>query len=133
MELGETVMVRFLTVVFLLFAGISNAAAEVAHLIPESVRPCDAPCARLAVVFIHGFTGARTTWLNDTTKFYWPAGMAADPQMGDQLDIYRIDFDSYYQSGATFDDIGKDVALALDPLMSRRQYNKVVLIGHSLG
>jgi pimeloyl-ACP methyl ester carboxylesterase len=111
----------------------AHARADDAKLIPESVHPCDAPCARMAVIFFHGITGSRATWFNAPTQFYWPSALGEDPLLADKLDVYRVDYTSTTWSGPSFNDIGSSVALAIDPLMIQRRYSKVVLIGHSLG
>ena len=110
-----------------------NANADDIKLIPENVHECDVPCNRIAVIFFHGFTGSRETWTNSSTNFYWPIGLSNDPKLADKLDVYRIDYTSNVWSGPSFNDIGNAIALAIDPLMIKRRYSKVVLIGHSLG
>jgi pimeloyl-ACP methyl ester carboxylesterase len=136
MTVSREELMRFaLSLIFLLastFVFLVGAHADDVKLVPESVRACDVPCPRIAVIFFHGFTGSRTTWLNNN-QFYWPSALGEDQTIGAQLDVYRIDYPSTLRSGPSFDDIERAVGAAIDPLMIQRQYQKVVLIGHSMG
>jgi pimeloyl-ACP methyl ester carboxylesterase len=116
-----------------LYFSQTGARAEQVTLVPEIVHSCNLPCSRIAVIFFHGFTGSRGTWLNNESQFYWPTELGDDPLIGGQIDVYRVDYETNLWSGPTFNEIGHAVAQAIDPLMIQRRYGKVVLIGHSLG
>src|SRR5262245_16829550 len=77
---------------------LSGAHADpIVRLLPEHVRSCDTPCERLAVIFVHGLTGSRATWSNGNS--FWPDLLATDPEIGKDIDVYRIDYDSFRFSG----------------------------------
>ena len=101
------------------------------HLVAESAEPCAAPCDRAAVVFIHGYTGARETWTNG--QAYWPALLASDSDLKDRLDIYSVVYDSLLFSGPPIREVVADLEKELDALMVQKRYAKVIFICHSLG
>lgn len=125
--------VLFLTV-GCVWTSIAVAQDEIVRVERENPTPCATPCDRIAVIFVHGITGAKSTWKNDNGA-YWPQLLADDPQIGVKLDIYRIDYDSFILSpGPAAEDVSEVLAAKLDELIfSERRYKKVVFICHSLG
>ena len=108
------------------------ARAEVVRVIDESQIACATPCERAAVVFIHGILGSKETWQSGTT--FWPTLLASDPNIGDKVDVYRVDFDSYlFAPGPSLVDVLRELQERLDSLLEAKQYSKVFLVGHSLG
>lgn len=108
------------------------AEAEVVDLIDVSKSNCNAPCERAAVVFIHGITGSKDTWENGNNS--WPNLLANDPSIGDKVDVWRIDFDSYlFFQGPSLVDVMLSLQKQLDRLFERKKYSTVFFVGHSLG
>lgn len=106
--------------------------AEVVRVIHESPTECTAPCQRAAVVFIHGVMGSKETWQNGTAS--WPNLLATDPIVGDNVDVYRVDFDSYlFSPGPSLVDVLIELEQQLDHLFETKQFPTVFLVGHSLG
>ena len=101
------------------------------RLVAESAEPCAEPCDRAAVVFIHGYTGARETWTSG--QAYWPALLAGDSDLKDRLDIYSVVYDSFLFSGPPIREVVADLGKELDALMVQKRYAKVIFICHSLG
>ena len=101
------------------------------RLVAESAEPCAEPCDRAAVVFIHGYTGARETWTSG--QAYWPALLAGDSDLKDRLDIYSVVYDSFLFSGPPISEVVADLEKQLDALMLQTRYAKVIFICHSLG
>lgn len=101
------------------------------RLVAESAEPCAEPCDRAAVVFIHGYTGARETWTSG--QAYWPALLAGDSDLKDRLDIYSVVYDSFLFSGPPISEVVADLEKELDALMLQTRYAKVIFICHSLG
>lgn len=116
----------------LLAAATAGARAEV-RLIEDSVAACDAPCPRTAVIFIHGITGSRETWVNRDRGAYFPQLLADDPAFAGGLDVYRVDYDSWWNEGEPIVSIGKALAAQLDPIIIKRRYSRIVFVVHSLG
>ena len=85
------------------------------RLVAESAEPCAEPCDRAAVVFIHGYTGARETWTSG--QAYWPALLAGDSDLKDRLDIYSVVYDSFLFSGPPISEVVADLEKDLDALM----------------
>ncbi|MGB9365548.1 MAG: alpha/beta fold hydrolase [Xanthobacteraceae bacterium] len=112
---------------------------ETVRVDQESGGECAAPCPRTAVLFVHGITGGRDTWLTPDSGgrrgAYWFELLAADPQIGHRLDIYTINYDSYgIQASPTVRQIQVQLSAKLDALLFReKKYSKVILICHSLG
>lgn len=108
------------------------AQAEVVRVVHESQGTCSAPCQKAAVVFIHGLMGSKETWQNGTS--FWPSLLATDPDIGDKVDVYRVDFDSYlFAPGPSIVDVLGELQEQLDSLFETNQYSKIFLVGHSLG
>ena len=101
------------------------------RLVAESAEPCAEPCDRAAVVFIHGYTGARETWTSG--QAYWPALLAGDSDLNDRLDIYSVVYDSFLFSGPPISEVVADLEKELDALMLQMRYAKVIFICQSLG
>lgn len=110
---------------------IPGAAAEVAML-HQGSGTCPAPCPRIAVIFLHGFTGAQETWRNSAGQSF-PQMLAEDPAIGSRLDVYSVSYESLWNSGAPIVETTNQVAAAIDALVTDKRYNKIVLIAHSLG
>jgi len=105
---------------------------DVVRVVPESIVECSTSCERAAVVFIHGLLGSHDTWKNGTA--YWPALLTTDPNLGNKVDVYRVDYDSYmFSAGPSLGDVLKEVQAKLDPILLQPKYRRVFLIGHSLG
>ena len=85
------------------------------RLVAESAEPCAEPGDRAAVVFIHGYTGARETWTSG--QAYWPALLAGDSDLEDRLDIYSVVYDSFLFSGPPISEVVADLEKDLDALM----------------
>jgi hypothetical protein len=86
------------------------------------------------VIFFHGLTGSKETWLNASTNFYWPEQLATDPDVGQLIDVYRVDYDSYLLSpspGAV--DVLGELNPKLDALIKLHRYPRVIFVAHSLG
>jgi pimeloyl-ACP methyl ester carboxylesterase len=107
-------------------------ATEVVRLVDVSHANCSAPCQRSAVVFIHGILGSHETWQNGAIN--WPSLLAGDPEIGDKVDVYRVDFDSYlFTAGPSIIDVTQGLERHLDGLFRAKKHSKIFLIGHSLG
>ena len=128
--------VRRLCLIFFgcVWASMSPAQDEIVRVEGEKLSTCSTPCDRIAVIFVHGITGAKSTWQNDNGA-YWPHLLADDPRIGAKLDIYRVDYDSFILApGPSAEDVVAALAVKLDDLIFReKQYKKVVFICHSLG
>lgn len=85
------------TIVVLILAAAScfggGQLVRVVHITPTL---CAAPCKRTAVLFFHGLTGSRETWISPQTHFDWPQELTRDSDFRDALDVYRVDYDSYF-------------------------------------
>ena len=108
---------------------------QVVRVIRESAGvECSKPCKKIAVIFVHGLTGSKETWENQDTASYWPTLLATDPNFIDQLEVYRVDYDSFlFKAGPSFIDVLLDLNKKLDTLLFEKNFASVVLIGHSLG
>jgi len=85
-------------------------------------------------VFFHGILGSRETWRNSAETDYWPTMLAADPDIKERIEVFRVDYDSFlFSSGPAMVDVSKAVADKLDTLFKRQKYRRAFLIGHSLG
>lgn len=108
------------------------------HRSPPNL-PCADPCNRTAVLFVHGFNGDRTTWQNGDVQ--WPELLADDPQIGSDLDVYRLDYFSTLTQGAAVPKLSKMIAERLDQKFfgdsaqpsPQTAYSKIVMVCHSLG
>lgn len=118
---------------FSFFWSNSAFAEAQARLVPEYVQDCSRPCTRTAIVFVHGITGDRSTWVNGSTNSYWPAMFAEDSRLKNSADIYRIDYDGGLFDGPAVVPIGNSVDGLLDSLFLLKQYSKIVFVAHSLG
>lgn len=94
---------------------------------------CASPCDRTAVLFIHGITGGQDTWLNDETQAYWPNLIATDPELGSQVDVFSIDYESDAFSGPSFVTILRELDQRLDEILMNKNYQKAIFVAHSLG
>lgn len=111
---------------------INFAQAGVVRIVHESRGTCSVPCRKAAVVFIHGLMGSEATWQNGTSS--WPRLLATDPEIGNKVDVYRVDFDSYlFASGPSIVDVLGELQEQLDSLFEKNKYPKIFLVGHSLG
>lgn len=117
-----------ITLIFLTAA----ARADVVNMIDVSKVACAVPCKRAAVIFIHGILGSKETWQNEDTS--WPELLASDATIGNELDVYRVDFDSYLLfPGPSIVDVLDGLQEKLDSLLQTKRYKRVFLVGHSLG
>lgn len=124
--------IRLFSISLVLLIGSIAARAELVRLVDESRISCPVPCTRAAVVFIHGILGSRETWQNGSS--FWPTLLATDPAIGEKVDVYRVDFDSYmFLEGPSLVDVLTELQDRLDTLLETKKYNKVFLVGHSLG
>jgi pimeloyl-ACP methyl ester carboxylesterase len=117
-----------------LVAASPASAREVVRIFPNVPPGCDRPCSRMAVVFIHGLVGAESTWRIDERHPGFPEILQGDAKVGAAIDVYRIDFDSYWLNPSPgILDILESLERRLDGLFEKQQYTRIVLIGHSLG
>jgi hypothetical protein len=108
------------------------------HRSPPNL-PCAHPCNRTAVLFVHGFNCDRTTWQNGDMQ--WPKLLADDPQIGPDLDVYRLDYFSRLTQGPAVPKLTKIIAEQLDQKFfgnsadpnPQTAYSKIVMVCHSLG
>ena len=120
------------SLVLALLVSSPSLRADVVRLVDESNVSCLVPCKRAAVVFIHGILGSKETWENGTTT--WPELLAADGGIGDEVDVYRVEFDSYmFYAAPSIVDVLSELQDKLDDLFRLKQYSKIFLVGHSLG
>src|SRR5262249_53091810 len=87
-----------------------------------------------------GFGGDNTTWKNDATGNDWLTLLTSDPELANDIDVYRVNYFTPHVS-----DLGSIAALSVpqisevlakkldDLLFEEGKYKKVVLICHSLG
>jgi len=100
---------------------------------PVKGGECD-PCDRMAVIFVHGIGGSSTTTWTNTNGTYWPNVLANDPEIGTNIDIYAVKYDSsLLWSKSSIIDIMKRIDLELDSFFYFHRYQKVSLICHSMG
>ncbi len=109
---------------------MENNLVRIEHV---SDADCASPCSRIAVIFIHGITGGQDTWLNEDTQAHWPNLIATDPAFESLVDVFSIDYDSAPFSGPSFVTILNELARQLDDVLMRKNYNKAIFVGHSLG
>ena len=142
-------MMRFLLTLMIALVAASPGVAQPTMQDPVQISdigrtppngPCQYPCNRVAVIFIHGITGDSTTWSNGTVE--WPKLLADDSdlqtELGTALDVYRVDYFSQLNEGPSVTTINKNLSAKLDEkLFGRplggRGYSKIVLVCHSLG
>ena len=118
----------------IMFSAPALASEKIVWLSEEHVdRDCVVPCARTAVVFIHGITGSQTTWGDPSGHYYWPKMLSVEPDLYSALDIYRVDYTSNYGSGPAAVRIKAALEKELDAIMIKKRYTKVIFIAHSLG
>lgn len=93
------------------------------------------PCRtgkQLALVFVHGLTGAKSTWEHQSTSKYWPDMIVRDRALQD-YDVFRVDFDSFrFASSPSISQINSEFAAHIDRLADSG-YRHVAFIAHSLG
>ena len=124
----------YLFLLALLGAFATSATAEpIARLTTHRAAECPTPCPRTAVIFIHGITGSKETWGSSAGNLYWPAMLASDAALANDVDIYQIDYDSTMFQGPPAVAIETDLEKFLDKLILERKYSKVIFIAHSLG
>lgn len=125
-------MFRFgiLLLIHVVFCSTANAQASLEHV---SARSCTAPCAAVAVIFIHGLTGSAETWVHSASGQSFPKMLADDPQVRDAIDVYVLNYESLWNSGPPIVEVTKAVSRQLDPLLKDMRYSKVVFVAHSLG
>lgn len=129
---------RFISFLILLVLILSSGEAktqevDIVKLVTVHEGRCAKPCNRVAVIFIHGITGSRETWINTRTNAFFPALVSKDASLRGNVDVYHLDYESFKFSGPDINMIGEAVATAIDPLMNRKMYRRVVLVGHSMG
>ncbi len=142
-------MTRLLLTVMIILVAASPGVAQPSMQDPVQISdigrtppdgPCQYPCNRVAVIFIHGINGDSTTWKNGDVE--WPKLLADDSdlqtELGTELDVYRVDYYSQMTEGPSVPTISKELAARLDQkLFGRplggRGYSKIVLVCHSLG
>lgn len=95
--------------------------------VTNCVRPCD---EKIAVFFIHGLTGDRTTWQNAGTHKFFQDLIREDPAL-DSADIYTISYPSGEFTGPALVQILSSLETKLDNII--RSYRRVVIVAHSLG
>ena len=107
---------------------------DIVRVIKESNTNCDAPCSRMAVLFIHGLAGSKETWLNSRSGTYWPDLIATDINLSELIEVYRVDYDSFlFSEGPSIVEVLIALQNKLDLLFEEKQFSRVVLVGHSLG
>jgi pimeloyl-ACP methyl ester carboxylesterase len=126
-----SVVIGLVATAIMSFALIPSAAAEVAML-HQGNGNCAAPCPQIAVIFVHGFTGAQETWRNSAGQSF-PQLLAEDPAIGSGLDVYSISYESLWNSGAPIVETTNQVAASIDALVKDKRYSRIVLVAHSLG
>jgi pimeloyl-ACP methyl ester carboxylesterase len=133
--LEDDMFLRLAIAVVGLLAGASAGTAQqaIVRLVEERVSVCSTPCDRTAVIFLHGITGSRETWGKPASALYWPKMLSNEPELRDVIDIYQVDYDSGPFSGPAVVRLGNELADALDSVMKRKRYSKVIFIAHSLG
>jgi Putative serine esterase (DUF676) len=100
-------------------------------------RCTNVSCDRIdAIVFVHGIYGNKDTFVNSTTHFDWPAKFPREVGSR-ELDVYQLNYDNAMAGWAhgqnpNFDDLAKDVLIALKPLRVRN-YRTIGFVTHSLG
>src|SRR5262249_32779063 len=99
----------------------ANAEVTITH---ESSTTCSSPCSSIAVIFVHGLTGSRDTWVNTTTGQSFPKLLAEDPNIRDKIDVYSVEYSSLWNSGAPIVAVTKDIAVQLDPIIKEKRYPK---------
>jgi len=110
---------------------VYSATGQLATLIPVRAR-CHAPCARPALLFVHGVLGSSTTWLGSAGKS-WPVLITMDKPF-DDFDVYELDYLTHTETAPirpTADAITTSAKEVIKPVMSR--YRDVYVICHSLG
>src|SRR6266496_4439395 len=80
----------------------------------ERVAPnCGSPCDRDLVIFVHGVSGSRETWVNTKTKAYWPNLISEDQELA-EFDVARLDYESYLLSrGPSIEEVLVDMQEAV--------------------
>jgi pimeloyl-ACP methyl ester carboxylesterase len=125
-------MTRLFWLLFIQAALIFSANARVT-ILQEGNLNCPAPCPRIAVVFVHGLTGSRETWINVSTGSSFPKLLAEDPALQDKLDVYSVNYASLWNSGPPIAQVTRELSTELDHLFKDTRYSKIVFIAHSLG
>jgi triacylglycerol esterase/lipase EstA (alpha/beta hydrolase family) len=121
------------SIVLMVVSAFAAHAESIVRLEPQDGYHCPVPCERPAVIFIHGIIGTKATWGDPTSDLYWPKMLSRERDLGDDLDIYQIDYDSNLFSGPAVVPVEEALEQQLDSLMKRERYSKVIFIAHSLG
>jgi pimeloyl-ACP methyl ester carboxylesterase len=89
--------------------------------------------AKTAIIFVHGILGdARETWTNVTTKAYFPALVAADPQFSD-VDVYSYEYPTSLIRGTfSIDEVAEHMRLFFES-DEIGAYQNLVFVAHSMG
>lgn len=123
------------TAIFCALIATSSAKAAGApgvEVIDEQVTPCSVPCDHTMVIFVHGLTGDRTTWLNESSQKYFQDLLREDPALA-PLDIYTVTYPSGLLTGPSVMAILESVEEKLDQKILARGYTRIIIIAHSLG
>src|SRR4051794_30301266 len=104
-------------------AAAAPTSSNIVTLSPEQ-STCNYPCGRVAVIFVHGITGDATTW-TATGQPSWPELLANDPLVGQKLDVYRLDYFSQLNDGASASKISEKIGEKLDALLFNAGYSKI--------
>jgi triacylglycerol esterase/lipase EstA (alpha/beta hydrolase family) len=91
------------------------------------------------VIFVHGFNGDWTTWRNGSVE--WPKLLADDPEIGSDIDVYRLDYFSTLAEGQSVPKLSTIIGQQLDQKFfgdradahPQTAYRKIVMVCHSLG
>jgi pimeloyl-ACP methyl ester carboxylesterase len=84
------------------------------------------------IVFVHGVLGdGKSTWINDTSKKYWPAMFADDPALSG-TNVFVYEYPTSLWASMSIDELADDMKLQLT---SRKvtQHRTISFIAHSMG
>ena len=106
---------KILTPVLLFLSCVGAALAQPNVTVDQvATSVCQDPCKPIAVIFIHGLNGNSETW--GTSEINFPGLLAAEPQIGPKLDIFRVNYASCFFGGGapSITDIHKELIGQLD-------------------
>jgi len=128
-------MVRYFLAFLVLLFVPCPAFAQVTLTQQGGAQDCAAPCAKTAVIFIHGLTGSDDTWINSGTHASFPKLLYEDDdaQLKGKIDVYTVEYASLWNSGKSVVEVAKAVSYELDLLIFKKKYANVVIVAHSLG